>query len=275
MSINTITLLLVEDNPDDADLLSRILQESGFARFEVTEVDRFETALQHLASTAFDIVLLDLSLPDNQGLDALIRLRQDQPNLPVVILTGTDDDATAIQAVQAGAQDYLVKLRITGDLLIQAIRYAIERQRLLLRLEEIRQQKQQETEIQSLTRLSSGKATVTAQVFGLATLQEGHPEVFNRLVQHYGELLELAIEQRTYKTNLNISDDIRTLSEQFGFLKAGPRDVIEVHTATLETKRSNLMPLKSIAYLEEGRMILVELMGYLVAFYRNISLGIR
>jgi DNA-binding response OmpR family regulator len=275
MSFDKIALLLVEDNPDDVDLLNRILQEIPFTQFDVTHVDHFKDGVEYLDSKTFDVVLLDLSLPDNQGLEALIRLREEQPVMPVIILTGTDDDTTAIQAVQAGAQDYLVKGRVTGDLLIRAIRYAIERQLLLARLEKSRQQEQQETEMRSLNRMSSTKASVTAVALGMVSLREGHPKIFKELVERYGKLLDLSLEQRTFKVNYQISDDVRAMSEEFGFLRAGPRDVIEVHTVTLESKTSNIAPLKSLAYMEEGRMIIVELMGYLVAFYRNLSLGIR
>lgn len=78
--------------------------------------------------------MLDLSLPDSTGLDTFIRLYMQAPDVPIVVLTGLDDEATATQAVQAGAQDYLVKGHVSGDLLVRAMRYAIERHRLLMQL---------------------------------------------------------------------------------------------------------------------------------------------
>ena len=121
--------LVVEDSPADALLLEDVLRRIGDVQFEITHVERLQDALASLALTAYDIVLLDLGLPDSQGAETVTGLRQSQPGVPVVVLTGLDDEAVGISAVQLGAQDYLVKGNFTPSLLGRTIRYAIERKR--------------------------------------------------------------------------------------------------------------------------------------------------
>lgn len=122
-----IRTLVVEDDPTDALLLQEALKKVVGANFIITHVERLEHALLRLAATEFDVVLLDLGLPDSQGPDTVTELRRDQPDVPVVVLTGLEDEAVGTKAVQLGAQDYLVKGRCPAPLLGRSIRYAIER----------------------------------------------------------------------------------------------------------------------------------------------------
>src|SRR5581483_951867 len=119
------------------------------------------------------------------------------------------------------------------------------------------------------------QATVAAQSLGLKPLREIMPDLFEELVQHYGELLDLALEQRIYKVNYQISESLRALGDQLGFLKAGPRDVVQIHHTALQEKASNVTLSKSRAYIEEGRLLILELMGNLVSYYRNYTLSMR
>ena len=123
-------ILLVEDSPSDADLLCEGLQQDNARLFAVTVVTRLASALDQLESRPFDAVLLDLSLPDSCGLQALVRLHQVVPRVPIVVLTGLNDEATAIEAARQGAEDYLVKGQTGPPLLVRSIRYAIERKRI-------------------------------------------------------------------------------------------------------------------------------------------------
>jgi signal transduction histidine kinase len=125
----TLRLLLVEDNPGDPRLLQEELKEVTSTQFEVLHADRLAEALRMVGGAAVDAVLLDLSLPDGNGLGSISRMLQAAPTVPLVVLTGTDDERLAVQAVHQGAQDYLVKGQVTGPLLVRALRYAIERKR--------------------------------------------------------------------------------------------------------------------------------------------------
>ena len=119
-------VLVVEDNPADLDLVMEYL-EMGVHDFCVKSATSIEDASTQLKASKFDVVLLDLGLPDSQGVDSVSSLVKDCPSIPVIALTGRDDDETATQAIREGAQDYLVKGRISPDQIIRAIRYAIDR----------------------------------------------------------------------------------------------------------------------------------------------------
>lgn len=123
----SIRVLLVEDNKADARLVKEALQDAQ-GSFELTTVDRLEKALVAIAE-APDLVLLDLSLPDSHGLATLARLRLAAPAVPLVILTGYEDEALALEAMRCGAQDYLVKGDVNASGLGRSIRYALERAR--------------------------------------------------------------------------------------------------------------------------------------------------
>ncbi len=120
-------LLLVEDNAGDARLLREMLHDAGAHITKMTHSETMAEAERHLAETLFDVVLLDLGLPDTQGLEAVRRARAIAPRVPLVVLTGLDDESLATQALQAGAQDYLIKGQIETRGLLRALRYAIER----------------------------------------------------------------------------------------------------------------------------------------------------
>src|SRR5271166_4595629 len=132
-------VLLIEDNPGDADLVRLRLVE-GKSDVHVNCVPRLSDALACLEVETPALVLLDLNLPDSHGADTFRRIMQKAPNVPVVILSGQDDDVLALKAVHQGVQDYLVKGDITSKQLERALRYAVERQGLLRALEVTRKQ---------------------------------------------------------------------------------------------------------------------------------------
>jgi DNA-binding response OmpR family regulator len=127
MNENTIRVLLVEDNVADARLLREMLNEPARNNYELTHCESMAKAVTHLLTKRVDVVLLDLGLPDSQGLAALGRAHGAAPQVPLVVLTGLDDEALAMEALQAGAQDYLFKGQIDARGLTRALRYAIER----------------------------------------------------------------------------------------------------------------------------------------------------
>ena len=125
-----VSVLLVEDDPGDARLVEIMLSEPGLMwDFEITHAPRLEDALVELEGSPFDVVLLDLSLPDSTGMETVERVRAAASRIPVVVLSGQDDEQTALQAFQGGAEDYLVKGRGDGALIGRTIRYAIQRKR--------------------------------------------------------------------------------------------------------------------------------------------------
>jgi len=125
MSQTPTKILLVEDNPADARLLLEMLAEVGShaSGIELVEVPRLAAAIQRLQDANFDLVLLDLSLPDSQGVATVDRVKDARPNVPIVVLTNQDDDNIAAEALRRGAQDHLVKDQIDRRMLMRAIRY--------------------------------------------------------------------------------------------------------------------------------------------------------
>ncbi len=153
----------------------------------------------------------------------------------------------------------------SGDLIVSYITDISERKR----IEQARQR-----ELQSLEQLSgSPAASVTAEAFGLVPLRRSTPDLFQELVQQYGHLLDLALEKQAYKIEHDISTELRTISETIGLLRGGPRDVVEIHTTALKMKASGVYSPKAQAYADEGRLLVLELMGYLTSYYRNHLTG--
>jgi len=124
-----VKVLLIEDSPVDSRLLRLLLSESTSSHFELSHVERLADGLKRLSEERFDVVLSDLTLPDSHGFETFQRLHAHAPAMPILVLSGTDDETLAVKAVREGAQDYLVKGRVDGHVLARAIFYAIERQR--------------------------------------------------------------------------------------------------------------------------------------------------
>lgn len=166
-----INVLLVEDDLGDADLLCELLDLEPSIRFQVTHAQRLSEAFEQLEQRTFDVVLLDLSLPDSHGLVTINDLYAQLPTVPIVILSGLEDETVATEAVQKGAQDYLVKGRFDSELLVRSIRYAIERSKvrqLLSQKEKQLQKANEDLERRVLERTSDLKQA-NEQLRGLET----------------------------------------------------------------------------------------------------------
>lgn len=122
-----IRILLVEDNAGDVRLFAETIKEARAFQFELVHRDTIDGALATLAKDTPDMIVLDLGLPDGGGVEAIHKVQRAAPTVPLVVLTGLDDEAAAIQALQAGAQDYLIKGQMSTSLLVRALRYAFER----------------------------------------------------------------------------------------------------------------------------------------------------
>lgn len=228
MHDSAITLLLIEDNPADAHLIRTLLRQPGIgqvpsvsalggAAFVVHHVDRIAAAVPHLANPSLDVVLLDLSLPDSQGLESFSKVKLLTQNTPIIILSGLDDQNVAVRAVQQGAQDYLVKGSIDTELLVRAIRYAIERQNLLIeQLQAKSQLARQTTELQTRNaELDQFAHTVAHQVQGLLSQIIGYSSylemVYKELLDDEGQMVLKRILQSSHKMN-NVLNEILLLA---------------------------------------------------------------
>jgi hypothetical protein len=184
----------------------------------------------------------------------------------------------------ADAQDHWFHIRVlplagnTGNHVVISLNDITERKRVAWAEAEAKSNatriKEQEREIRGLLQLTKTPTNVTSELFGVQPLRESTPLVFTELTRRYGDMIEKAMEQRAYKVDYGLSDELRTMAERLGFLRAGPRDVVEIHSTVLQSKSSGVHPRKMQAYTEEGRLLVLELMGYLVSYYRNYSLGV-
>ncbi len=262
--MNRFKILIVDDDPDISGAFTHILQ---MADYETLSAPTGQECLRIAKNEHPDLILLDVRLPDLNGLDVCRRIKADPElsRIVVIIITGSriskDDEA---EGIEAGADAYLNK--------------PVHLRTLLARVQSLLRTRHEETtrEIDSLEHFPHTIYTpIAAQSFGLTPLRESMPGLFDELAQHYGELLDLALEQRVYKVNYRLSESLRTLADQLGFIKAGPRDVVQIHHVALLKKAENVTVSKSMAYIEEGRLILLELMGNLVSYYRNYTLSMR
>ncbi len=153
MSTQQIHALLIEDDPDDVLLLKDSLAEIGAGTIKLESTDRLSRGLIQLGSQNYDVLLLDLNLPDSRGLDTLNTTVKRFPKLPVVVLSGLADDVITVEAVRRGAQDYLVKGDVNGPLMLRVMRYAIERKQVeaVLRASEARYRTLVETSPNGIT----------------------------------------------------------------------------------------------------------------------------
>ena len=311
------TVLLVEDNQGFASLVRTFVEESRDAVFNLEVVDRLGTAVERADRGDVDCVLLDLGLPDSQGLDTFLKARARIAQIPIIVLTGMDDDDLALEAVWAGAQDFLVKGKFDAKMLEHTLRYAIEREGARAETDRKRQTEQRDREISSLHRLAdppaspwtpgpdgvsatqavktpgvspraavppdlvppdpvppplppAGPAAVPRIPSSQATLRAIAPQAPTEVTREYADLMELAQGRRANREiEAKLTDRLRALADKLGQGRAGPRDVVMLHDRVLRTKTEGIPPQRALLYLEEGRRMVLELMGHLVTWYRD------
>ena len=266
-------ILLVDDRPENLLALETVLDDPGY---HLVQAHSGEEALRHLLDQDVALILLDVHMPGMDGFETARRIREREKtrDIPIIFVTAEyQSKQDMVQGYALEAVDYILKpfereiVRSRVALLVKLYWKTAQVKRQAAALEQ---------EIRSLEQLSASSPTaVTAQAYGLAPLRESESDTFDELIQHYGDLMDLALEQRSFKVEHNLSERLRSTGERLGFLKAGPRDVVEIHSTALKRKSSQATPQKAQAYAEEGRLMVLELMGCLAAYYRTFSIGMR
>ncbi len=245
MADKPISILLVEDNPGDRRLIHEMLTEARSVTFDLKYADRLQAALKHLGESTVDVVLSDLGLPDSQGLEAVSKIYAQVPEIPIIVLTSLNDEMLGAQAVNKGAQDYLIKGQVDTNLLVRTIRYAIER----------KQAEERERQLQLQLNLSNRLASLGLMVEGIAheinnplvsvigfaemLMQDDIPENAREAVKTISDsaqrvagivknLLTFAQQQKMERTNINVNNLIQaTLA-----MRAYPMEISNIKATT-------------------------------------------
>jgi signal transduction histidine kinase len=233
-----IQVLLIEDNIAEARLLQEILKGSRIKEFRLSHVKRLRDALTLLAQEPFNVVLLDLSLPDSQGLDSLISLVKIVPQLPIVVLTNTNDDELAMAAVRQGAQDYLVKRHVNLDLLVHSICYAIERKQVAEELREMNERLENRVE-ERTTELMKAKELNQLKTEFVSMLSHDFRNPLNTILLSAG-LLEDSSDKLTKEQQLSYFQMIRSAIKDMDQLLT---EVLIIGRADAGRLRCHLVPL--------------------------------
>lgn len=245
--------------------VSRTLRSANYAVREVA------TAAELLGTELAGawLLVLDSDLPEHGGLDACRRLRDRASVAPVLFIAAGDQVDAAADLADACLQKPLraAELRAMVKTLTRlAERHAGGTGATAARLDR---------ELSTMQNLACAArpTPVTAESFGLVALHDQAPALFEEAVGRYENLLERAVEQRNYRVNNQVSESLRTLGEELGSLGAGPRDVIEIHNEALHRSRHGRGVERQHVFVEEGRFLVLELMGHLASRYRRYSLG--
>ena len=191
MEQKALKILLIEDNPDDVDLLRHNLARLPLARVEIETCRLLADALKRLGgkNAKIDVILVDLGLPDSQGLDTFFKVHQQAPQTPIVVLSGLDDERLGVQAVREGAQDYLVKGQVNGVLLWRSLRYSVER----MRIEEALRQARDDLEVRVQERtaeLATANAALKQMVTEISTAGDQVREALQGIIQTISLIIE-------------------------------------------------------------------------------------
>ena len=261
-SIEARVLLLVEDNPGDAELVRTMLRGTDADLYRVEHAARLSQAVELLQSGPIDVVLLDLGLPDCDGVDSVRAIHAAAQGAPIVVLTGTGDEALGQACMDAGAQDFLRKGALGARDLLRAIGYAITRVR-------ERQLRELNEALEAYRELSSAsqRTSVTAALAGSGAISLRSPEGFADVADAYFQLIAPYIGGQV--TRLNPPRvQMEQVATRLGDMNAGPRDLLDVHLAALDRAHGRGDDLQSRTIVFESRLLALKMMGLLVDYYR-------
>ncbi|UOM34759.1 response regulator [Acuticoccus sp. I52.16.1] len=253
-----LRILHVEQNPADVALVREYLSIEEPEQYVVVQVTSVEDGLDLIGDEAFDALLLHVRL----ATDGVQSIRRAAQRVPVIVITGYEDETLALEAIAAGAQDYLFKNDLSQRSLRRSIGFAISRKREA----EIRALNETLSRLKLLA--SEGSATsVTARALGVGPLKTSAPEVFDECVGNYARLMKRYI-MAPVRDQDEPRDAMERLVTRLGDLGAGPKDMIDLHAAALEEAALTQKQREAGMMIVEGRLFALEIMGLLVNYYR-------
>lgn len=279
MSEVSFQILLVDDDPAFSRLLILALEEAGGDTYVLTRAETLEDGIRKAVRARFDAAILDLTLPDEAGLSTLVRMRTAAPQLPVVVLTGVDDDDLALRALQAGAQDYLPKRRLDGRLVARSLQHAMERKRIEVELNQAMRTAEEASRTKSefLANMSHEIRTPMTAILGFAEL------LLDPSLPHDERLAAINTIRRNGEHLLDIINDILDLSKieagkvNIEISPTSPRQVVtevlslmqvraEAKKLTLKRQFQGKLPTTIQTDPMRMRQILINLVGNAIKF---------
>ena len=255
-------VLLVDDNRESLICLENMSQDKSFdLDIETVHASSGNQALKCALEQEFALMLLDVQMPGMDGFELAVTLRQHKKTkaVPIIFVTAFDhDEANVFKGYETGAVDFIFK-PLQAIILKSKVKFFLDLH-----------MKTQELKI-ALSRQKSltgwGDGSITAQTFGVGPLRERAAGVFADVKKHYKSLLVTYLEALGF----NIPpprDEINAMARKLGDLSAGPRDVVDLHITAVEEKSENVSAKRAMVFATEGRFLALELMGYLVDYYR-------
>jgi DNA-binding response OmpR family regulator len=258
-------ILVVDDEADSAEGVRFTLEKNDF---RVSVVYTSDAAFRFLEKELPDLILLDVVMPDIPGIEFCKAIKLDNrfKTIPVVLISGIRVSAEdRLMALSSGASEYLARPVKPGEM-VSSLRKAIANSR------DREDQAAASREMASFQSMSNEQTKETAVIYNGAPLKREYPESFQRLLVEYNQLLDKAIEFRFFLVEKNLHDRLTNLAGNLGFLKAGARDIIDLHRQCIVDRMDKAHPKEQRVILEESRLMLIELMGYLINYYRRKSI---
>lgn len=266
-------MLLLSGN---AELTQRVVDglnhSTSQPRIQVVHLSDPDGALARAENDLFDVVVIDGTSRHLDSCTFLSLVRDLAVELPIVVLLGADADQLAMDAIAAGAQDCVDISSSLDAPLTRAVLFAIERRRFLAKLIE---RDHHEAVVRGHKDLREPTPPpprpADARSVGVPDLRVAWPDEFDHAVEVYGELLDNALEEKYHRMAGSTAHIINNLAQRMGARNAGPRDVIDVHKAAMCIKMEGQPDVKIKAYIDEGRLLVLRLMGHLLSYYRSLS----
>jgi CheY-like chemotaxis protein len=259
-------VLIVDDDLTICDVLEEVLQPS----FQTLSSTSAPAALDIVREADVAIVLADQQMPGMSGLELLAEVRRLRPTAVGVLMTAYADLNGAMQAINTVRVLGFVAKPWDEQELVGVMQRALDAHLTLRQLS-----RPPEHELSVLQSLAGAPTPITAQRFGVLPLRDSMPREVERLARAYSEILGLALDQRAFKVDHKTSQALHELANQLGALNAGPRDVIDLHVMALKERLEHASREQTTALTEEGRLLVLELMGHIVTYYRSYALGVR
>jgi CheY-like chemotaxis protein len=255
---------------DDDAAIGRVLEDVLQPTYATRAVTSANAALEFAKSTDIAIVLADQQMPGMTGLELLAEIRRIKPTAVGVLVTAFADLQDAMEAINTVRVLGFVTKPWDEQELLDIVNKALDAHVALGQLA-----RPAEHELRTLQSLAGAPTPITAQRFGVLPLRDSAPAEFQRLARTYTEILGLALDQRMYKVDHKTSQALHELAYELGAFSAGPRDVIDLHVQALKERMAHASREQASALAEEGRLLVLELMGHVVTYYRSYTLGVR